>query len=101
MNKLSPEFIKTNYVRVKSSAKDAEDIQDTLEDILGDDTGNVRLELEKDYITEHRSDIDVSQSFEDTVKIYAKEHCENDDILDNLTNLGLELLSEALVGGKN
>lgn len=94
------DYIKSNYFRIKSSAKNVEEIKDTLSDILGDDDQEVRLELEKDYTTEQRSDIGVSQSFEETVQIYAKERCEDKKLVDKYAALGLEILSEALVGGK-
>lgn len=95
------EFLTNNYVRVKASAKDAEDIKDSLEELLGEDSAQeVRLELEKDYATEQRSEIGVSQSFEETVKIYAQERCEDSDKIDYFTGRGLEILSEAIVGGK-
>ena len=41
------DYIKSNYFRIKSTAKDVEEIKDTLSDILGDDDQEVRLELEK------------------------------------------------------
>lgn len=94
------DYIKSNYFRIKSAAKDVEEIKDTLSDILGDDDQEVRLELEKDYTTEQRSEIVVSQSFEETVQIYAQERCEDKKLVDKYAALGLEILSEALVGGK-
>lgn len=92
------DYIKSNYFRIKSTASDAEDIKDALEDMLGEeDSQEVRLELEKEYTTEHRSDIGVSQSFEETVKIYAQEKCSEDKVKDYAAK-GLEILSEAMVG---
>ena len=92
------DYIKSNYFRIKSTASDAEDIKDALEDMLGEeDSQEVRLELEKEYATEHRSDIGVSQSFEETVKIYAQEKCSEDKVKDYAAK-GLEILSEAIVG---
>lgn len=94
------DYIKSNYFRIKSAAKDVEEIKDTLSDILGDDDQEVRLELEKDYTTAQRSEIGVSQSFEETVQIYAQERCEDKKLVNKYSALGLEILSEALVGGK-
>ena len=100
MEQYDSDYIKSNYFRIKSVAKDVEEIKDTLSDILGDDDQEVRLELEKDYTTEQRSEIGVSQSFEETVQIYAQERCEDKKLVDKYAALGLEILSEALVGGK-
>lgn len=97
LEKYDSDYIKNNYFRIKSSAKDVEEIKETLSDILGDDEQEVRLELEKDYTTDQRSDIGVSQSFEETVQIYAKERCEK-KLVKQYTSVGLDIMSEALVG---
>lgn len=90
--------LNSNYVRIKASADDVEEIKDTLEDILGDDsTQEVRLELEKTYEKDARSDIGVAMSFEDAVKTYAKERYEGNSEV--AANIGLSILSEAMVGG--
>lgn len=95
------DYVKSNYFRIKSSAKDVEEIKDTLQDMLGEDnTQEIRLELEKDYNVEQRSEIDVSQSFDETVRIYAKERCEDKKNIDKYVDIGLDILSEAMVGGK-
>lgn len=90
--------LRNNYVRIKASADDVEEIKDTLEDILGDDSSQeVRLELEKTYEKDARSDIGVAMSFEDAVKTYAKERYDGN--ADIAANIGLSILSEALIGG--
>ena len=94
------EYIKSNYVRVKSKASDAEEIQGKLEEMLGDDTQGVRLELEKDYTVEQRSEVSVTQSFDESVKTYAEERWENKDTLSYGLSQGLDILAEALSGGK-
>lgn len=94
------DFIKSNYVRVKSTASQADEIQDRLEDILGNNTQDIRLELEKDYSVDQRSEVSVTQSFEDTVRTYAQEKWENKETLNSVIAQGLDILNEAMTGGK-
>lgn len=94
------DFIKSNYVRVKSTASQADEIQDRLEDMLGDNTQDIRLELEKDYSVDQRSEVSVTQSFEDTVRTYAQEKWENKETLNSVIAQGLDILNEAMTGGK-
>lgn len=94
------EFIKSNYVRVKSTASQADEIQDRLENMLGNDTQDIRLELEKDYSIDQRSEVSVTQSFEDTVKTYAQERWETKETLNSVIAQGLDILNEAMTGGK-
>lgn len=101
LKEMSPETLKTNYVRVKSKANQASEIQEELKEMLNEDVSQgVRLELEKDYVQEHRSDIGVTQSPEETLKTYAKEHWGDKDTLSSLVDCGLSILHEALTGGK-
>lgn len=93
------DFIKSNYVRVKSTASQADEIQDRLENMLGDDTQDIRLELEKEYTVDQRSEVSVTQSFEDTVKTYAQEKWENEETLNGVIAQGLDILNEAMTGG--
>lgn len=94
------ELLQSNYVRVKASAEDVEEIKDTLDDLLGEDnTQEIRLELEKNYDTESRSDIGVSMSFADSVKVYATEQYKNPENLSKAIDVGLSILSEAQIGG--
>ena len=99
LEELGSEVIKNNYVRVKSSAEHASELSDKVTELLGDDTKEVRLELEKDYSVDHRSDVSVTQSYSDSVKTYAKERWENPDNLTYATDIGLSILSEAMTGG--
>ena len=94
------DFINSNYVRVKSTAEQADKIQNKLETLLGEKTQNIRLELEKSYESEHRSDVSVTQSFEDAVRTYAKEKWEKEETLNVIIEQGLNILSEAMTGGK-
>lgn len=94
------DFIKSNYVRVKSTASQADEIQDRLENMLGDNTQDIRLELEKDYSVDQRSEVSVTQSFEDTVMTYAQEKWENKETLNSVIAQGLDILNEAMTGGK-
>ena len=96
LESLSPEFIKSNYIRVVSQADKAGDIQEKLTEILGDDTSSVKLELEKSYNTEQRSDVSVTQSPEEVVKTYASERWEDKERLEAVTTVGLEIMQEAL-----
>ena len=99
LKKYDVEFLENNYVRVKATADEAENIKGTLEDILGEDNAqDVRLELEKTYETESRSNIGVATSFSDAVKTYANEKYDKDN-KDEVIDVGLSILSEAEVGG--
>ena len=94
------DFIKSNYVRVKSTSSQADEIQDRLENMLGDNTQDIRLELEKDYSVDQRSEVSVTQSFEDTVRTYAQEKWETKETLNSVIAQGLDILNEAMTGGK-
>ena len=100
LEKADASFISSNYVRVKSTAEQADKIQNKLETLLGEKTQNIRLELEKSYESEHRSEVSVTQSFEDTVRTYAKEKWEKEETLNVIIEQGLNILSEAMTGGK-
>lgn len=90
--------LNSNYIRVRASADDVEEIKDTLEDILGDSSQEVRLELEKTYEKDNRSDIGVAMSFEDTIKTYVEEKYSKDN-KSEVIDIGLSILAEAEVGG--
>ena len=93
-------LLKENYVRIKANADDATQLQTKLDDMLGDEHTEVRLELEKDYQVDQRSAVSVTQSFADAVRTYAKERWVNTENLDYGTKIGLDILSEAMNGGK-
>lgn len=91
--------LKGNYIRIRTKADKADKIQEKVSEILKNEPHqDVRLELEKDYVQEHRSDIGVVQSLEDTIRIYAKENCSDMDKLENLTSYGINILNETLGG---
>lgn len=100
LEKLGKSFLESNFVRVKSTADHAEDIQEKLTDMLSESSAEVRLELEKEYVSEHRSDVSVTQSFDESVKTYAKENWTDAESLTNVTSVGLDILNEVLSGGK-
>lgn len=91
--------LNSNYIRVRASAEDVEDIKDTLEDILGENSPQeIRLELEKTYEKDNRSDIGVAMSFEDTIKTYVEEKYSKDN-KSEVIDIGLSILAEAEIGG--
>jgi DNA repair exonuclease SbcCD nuclease subunit len=86
--------IKHNFIRVQTTAKDVDKVQDSLGDI-----SDVRIDVEKDYTKEARSDISVTMTYDDIVKTYveetnASEDCDNDTLI----RTGVEILRK--VGGK-
>lgn len=94
---LPQEVLKMDYIRVKASAKESELVKDDLESVLeqsGLDDLNIRLELEKEYTTEQRSDIGISNSFEETVEIYAEEKYDGKLDISKVTEMGMSILSE-------
>lgn len=100
LKKYDAEFLERNYIRVKANADEVENIKDALEDILGEDnTQEVRLELEKTYVKDARSDIGVAMSFAEAVKTYANERYDKDN-KDAVVDMGLSILAEATTGGE-
>lgn len=93
--------LESNYVRVRASADDVEEIKDTLGDILGEDsTVEVRLELEKTYDKDNRSEIGVSMSYEDAIKTYVEEKYDKENRAE-ATDMGLSIMAEAEMGGNS
>lgn len=90
----SKESIQANYVRVQALAKDIDKVQEALGEV-----SDVRIDVEKDYTKDARSDISVTMTYDDIVSTYVKETNENGDI-DNasLIKIGTEILRK--VGGK-
>ena len=99
LTKSHKELIENNYIRVKSTAKDSDKVKKVLEDTEVN-TSQIRLELEKEYVVEQRSEIGVSNTFEETVGIYASEKYNGDQDLEKIKRIGLEILQQALVGGE-
>lgn len=98
LSRLSEEFLRENHIRVVTDVEEVDNIKDTLTDIFGsDDQPEVRLELEKDYSVNQRSDINVTKSFEESVKIFATERYTGD--IDKAVSVGLDILAEAKTGG--
>lgn len=97
---VNPDIFNEHYVRIKSTAQDSDKVKDLLEKSVDMADANVRLELEKEYVTEHRSDIGVSNTFEETVDIYATEKYSGEQELSKIKEMGLTILREATVGGE-
>lgn len=97
---LSTDDLAYSYLRVQASAKDAEKIMDTLNDASGDLVLDkplsdiIRLEVEKDYDTEGRSDISITMELPEIIKTYTKENnttALSDEIL---LKKGMEILAK-------
>lgn len=96
---MSSDMLSYNHIRVRAQADQADDIQTALDSVT-DDPDSVRLELEREYTVEHRSDISVVQSTADTVRTYATENWTDSGSLELVTAVGLSILSESQEGGK-
>lgn len=80
--------LESNYIRVQTTVKDVDKIQKELEDL-----GEVRIEIEKEYVKNTRSSINVTMTQEDVIRTYIAES-KSDESLDEslLLNKGLEIL---------
>lgn len=83
------EELEFNYIRIQTTTKNIEEVQKKVEKI-----GDVRIEVEKEYVKNVRSDISVSMKQEDIIKSYVKE---NNKELDSklLIKRGLEIMQKA------
>lgn len=79
------EELKGNYVRFQVEAENVDELVEN----LPEDT-KFRLDIQKEYKTDTRIDVDVSMSFEEAVKVYAKEFNPEAE------EIGLEILGEVL-----
>ena len=84
----------TDFYRRKTPAEAVEAIKS----VIDEENVNVRLDIERNYAELDRSDIGISDSFEEAVKKYAKENYEGK--LNDVVDVGLEILAEAISGGK-
>lgn len=93
-----PDLAVDNYIRVKASAKESDKVKKTIDKLSedADSSVNIRMELEKEYVSEHRSDIGVTNSFDETVTIYADEKYDGEYELDRVKLMGLDILHEAM-----
>lgn len=90
----SSEELGFHYVRVQTTAKDVDKVQKELEEV-----GEVRIEIEKDYVKNTRSDISVTMTHEDIIKTYVEESDSDSISADkkSLIDKGLEVVRK--VGG--
>lgn len=100
LNGVTKEFLNSNYIRVKAQAENLQAINDKLTEINEGEFTEVKLDLEKEYVKEHRSNISVTSSLEDVVITYAKEFWKDENTLDEITKVGLDIMTVALQGGK-
>lgn len=71
------------FIRLQATPANVEDLLSSLQ------VENVRVELQKKYDKELRSNIDITMSYEDIIKNYAKEYGQT-------AGLGLEIYSEVI-----
>ena len=94
--------ISGNYIRIQASASDIEDIMSGLESDVGDiDSSNnqmIRLELEKDYDGESRSDVSITMTMDEILGTYISEN--NTTNIDDavLLKKGKEIYNKAING---
>ena len=82
--------LEKNFIRVQAKAKDVEDIQEELESIP-----DVRINIEKEYTKDVRSDINVSMSQEEILKTYVSESAPENADYSLLINKGIEIMKRA------
>jgi DNA repair exonuclease SbcCD nuclease subunit len=97
------EYLKGQYVRVSSTAADAEEVMSKLSDIVDEDKASeIRVEVEKDYDVDARSDVSITQTNEEIIQTYVAEKSEqeqyNKEFLDLLIAKGLEIMSKVSKG---
>lgn len=84
----SEEYINNNYVRVQTTSKDVDKVQDKLKDV-----SDVRVEIEKEYSKNTRSDISVTMSHEEVIRTYVDEAAKQSELMtEPLINKGLEVI---------
>lgn len=88
-----PDNMDYDYYRIKTPAEAVEAIKS----VVDEDSTNIRLDIERDYSAADRSNIGISDSFEEAVKKYADENYYGE--LTGIKDVGLEILAEAISGG--
>lgn len=92
----SKEDLEGNFVRIVGNIEEIASINAAIVTEENNiDTGMIRLEAQKEYAAEHRSDISTSMSYAEIVSQYAKEH----EISENQLNVGLEILNAVVQNG--
>ena len=102
VNNFTAEQLAKNYIRVSSSAADAEEVMGTLDSMVSeaayayedDAFKQIRVEIEKDYDEDSRSDISISMSLTEIIQVYAKENAAETDDVNALIERGLKILSK-------
>lgn len=83
----SKEELEFHYVRVQTAAKDVDKVSKDLEDV-----GEVRLEIERDYAHEKRSEISVTMSQERILRTYVNEGIEDKELAEKIIAKGVEIM---------
>lgn len=82
--------LEKNFIRIQATAKDVEEIQEELESIP-----DVKINLEKEYTKDVRSDISVSMSQEEILKTYVSESASENADCSLLISKGIEIMKKA------
>ena len=98
----SAEQLAKNYIRVASNATDADEVIGALDSVISEATyayeedafNQIRVEVEKDYDSDNRSDISISMSLTEVIQVYAKENAADSDDVKALIEKGLDIVSK-------
>lgn len=98
----SAEQLAKNYIRVASNATDADEVMGALDSVISeaayayeeDAFNQIRVEVEKDYDGDNRSDISISMSLTEVIQVYAKENAADSDDVKALIEKGLDIVSK-------
>ena len=98
----SAEQLAKNYIRVASNATDADEVIGALDSVISeaayayeeDAFNQIRVEVEKDYDSDNRSDISISMSLTEVIQVYAKENAADSDDVKALIEKGLDIVSK-------
>lgn len=93
---LSEEVLNANYVRIQVNSSDSDKVVSKVHEISENTSKAVRIEIEKDYSANARSEISITQSTEEVLRRYVDENSEDLD-KDKLLKIGIDIVSE--VGG--
>lgn len=98
----SAEQLAKNYIRVASNATDADEVMGALDSVISEAAyayeegafNQIRVEVEKDYDSDNRSDISISMSLTEVIQVYAKENAADSDDVKALIEKGLDIVSK-------
>jgi len=88
----SKEDLSGNFVRVIGNLEEIADINVAINTKEHEDAGMLRIETQKEYESEHRSDISAALSYLETVSLYAEENNFSEDQV----KIGLDILNSVL-----